>query len=148
MQLLRSRRAPDPTRAEVFSDIHDIYCEHGSHGSIATVHEIDMPRVLRDAIGTHWLLPGSLTFTEPTKKPVTLYSPDVKRLVLALFSKGSPIFDYQEDANAVFNWAEYSESEHPTVATNWDKLLAVLSNSTAASRDCVSRSKGGAAFVQ
>jgi hypothetical protein len=104
----------------VFSDIHDIYCEHGSHGSIATVHEIDMPRVLRDAIGTHWLLPGSLTFTEPTKKPVTLYSPDVKRLVLALFSKGSPIFDYQEDANAVFNWAEYSESEHPTVATNWD----------------------------
>ncbi|WP_246682474.1 patatin-like phospholipase family protein [Mesorhizobium sp. B3-2-1] len=129
---------------EVFSDIHDIYCEHGSS---ATVHEIDMPRVLRDAIGTHWLLPGSLTFTEPEQQAVTLYSADVKKLVLALFSKGEPSFD-DKNANTVFTWLKDSASKDHTLETSWNELVAVLSNSRATPNDCVDRSKGGASFVQ
>ncbi|PBB26369.1 hypothetical protein FJV83_21275 [Mesorhizobium sp. WSM4307] len=130
---------------EVFSDIHDIYCEHRS---IATRHELDMPRVLRDGIGTHWLLPGSLTFTEPTQGSVTLYSADLKKLVVALFSRDIPKFDDQKDASRVFDWAKDPALEHPTLESRWNELLAVISNTKATSNDCVDRSKGGAAFVQ
>lgn len=126
---------------EVFSDIHDIYC---AHKSIATRHEIDMPKVLRDAIGTHWLLPGSLTFRETGAKPVTLYSDDVKKMVLALHNEDDPGFDHPGDARKVLQWAR-DEQNRP--ANKWERLIQVLSAPSAGDNDCiVNQNKGGAAY--
>ncbi|MGX5802627.1 patatin-like phospholipase family protein [Bradyrhizobium sp. Arg314] len=126
---------------EVFSDIKDTYCDHGS---VATVHEIPMPKVLRDGIGTHWLLPGSLTFTFPDQAARTLYAADVQELVLALHSKSSREFDHPDDANTVLEWAK----EDPIHNKNWNDFLEVLSTNNPHDLTCDRQPKGGAVFLQ
>ncbi|WOS67181.1 MULTISPECIES: hypothetical protein [Sinorhizobium] len=80
---------------ELLADLKEIYC---GHESAIPVHEIAMPAVLRNGgIGTHWLLPGSLTFTDPkTGDRVTLSADDVKKLGVAHDST-APIFDNPAD---------------------------------------------------
>src|SRR5215217_756882 len=106
-----------------------------------------MPAVLRNrGIGTHWLLPGSLTFTEPEKKrdSVTLYSADVKRLVLALHSMDSRDFDYPPEATKVLGWA----LDDPRHKKNWGDLLEALSRPGASGTPCFDQRKGGAVYAQ
>jgi hypothetical protein len=87
-----------------------------------------MPPVLRrGGIGTHWLLPGRLTFTEPQRgeESVTLQAADVKRLVLDLHDvKGEEPFDDPEGAEKVRSWALAGPG--PTHRQSWEELLAAL----------------------
>ncbi len=94
------------------------------------IHELDMPPVLRrGGIGTHWLLPGRLSFTEPEQgeERVTLQADDVKRLVLDLHdvNRDSP-FDDPEGAGKVQGWMR--QGSEPTHRQTWEALLAALSN--------------------
>jgi hypothetical protein len=51
--------------AELLEDLSRLYM---AHGSSVTVHELPMPAVLRDGIGTHWMIPDELEFTYPGDK--------------------------------------------------------------------------------
>lgn len=110
---------------EVFSDLGASYC---TSRSSVTVHEIIMPPVLRNGgIGTHWLLPESLTFREP--KPgterVTLSAADVKKIVIELHNSRDASFDDPDGASKVLGWATRDpQSEHQA---NWHRLIAALS---------------------
>ena len=51
--------------AELLEDLQALYERHGSS---VTVHELPMPAVLRDGIGTHWMIPKRLEFSNPEDK--------------------------------------------------------------------------------
>lgn len=129
---------------ELLADLKDIYCRRDS---MITVHEVAMPAVLRNGgIGTHWLLPGSLTFTDPkTGDRVTLSADDVKKLVVALHDSTPPIFDYPEDAAKVLAW---TREDVPSHQQRWQALLVALSTSTVPSNSsCGTRTSGGAIYA-
>jgi hypothetical protein len=125
---------------EVFSDIRDIYC---GHHSTVLVHDITMPPVFRNGgIGTHWLLPGSLTFREPEEgstETATLSADDVKQIVLALHSKEPPAFKDDETSRKVLGWAR-AGNDHDT---SWKKMLDALKNPVSG-QGCAGRLEGGA----
>ncbi|RDJ00819.1 hypothetical protein B5K05_33680 [Rhizobium phaseoli] len=107
--------------------IEQLYCDHNSQLSI---HDITMPPVFRDGgIGTHWLLPNSLSFSNPDPKdPIKtriLSARDVKTLVLALHNDDiSPTYENKEAAETVAGWArDGAASKHDA---NWKALLAAL----------------------
>jgi hypothetical protein len=133
---------------EVLSDIRDIYCKLGS---TVTVHEITMPPVLRNGgIGTHWLLPGTLTFTEPVSDGgrVTLTAADVKKVVIALHSNQSSKFENVADAETLLGWARSDPQSLHQV--KWPELAAALSRAASASPEttCKNYFEGGVSYVQ
>jgi hypothetical protein len=109
---------------ELRAAIEKLYCDHNSEVSI---HEITMPRVYRDGgIGTHWLLPNSLSFTNPDKSSETeiLSARDVETLVLALHSSVAETYEDEAAARSVKAWAEQDKvAKHDE---NWKELLAAL----------------------
>ncbi|MDK1481956.1 hypothetical protein [Sinorhizobium sp. 6-117] len=129
---------------ELLADLKDIYC---GRNSTITVHEIAMPAVLRNGgIGTHWLLPGSLTFTDPkTGDRVTLSADDVKKLVIALHDNTAPVFDDPKDAAKVVGWAR---EDVPSHQQRWQALLWALSMPAAqADSSCERPASGGAIYA-
>jgi hypothetical protein len=124
---------------EVLSDIRDIYC---GRRSTVLVHDITMPPVLRNGgIGTHWLLPGSLTSRKPgegSTETQTLSADEVKQVVLALHNDGLPALK-DETAGKVLRWAR-DGNDHDT---NWKKMVDELSNRVA-TLGCANRLEGGA----
>lgn len=70
---------------ELLADLRNGY---RAHGSDVSVHALTMPAVLRDGIGTHWMLPNHLDFTDPqdAQKSVSLPRAEVLRLVRGLFA--------------------------------------------------------------
>lgn len=114
--------------AEIRRDIENRYRALGSH---AVVHELDMPDVLRSGIGTHWLLPQTMTFTEPkpatdtrTPEKITLDRDDVMTLVKALHTSIHLSRRTQKDACKVLEW-ESRPTRFPH-ATTWSTLLKEL----------------------
>jgi len=113
---------------ELRSEIKSLYC--GLDAPFA-VHEIMMPDMFTNGgIGTHWLLPNSLSFTNPSDVSETeiLGAADVKKLVVGLHSENRP--DYGNDDNdalrRVSEWAhDRGNSKHDA---NWHKLLDALSS--------------------
>ncbi|MER9631010.1 hypothetical protein [Mesorhizobium sp. M0296] len=133
---------------EVLSDIRDIYC---NLGSTVTVHEITMPPVLRNGgIGTHWLLPGTLTFREPVSDGgrVTLTAADVKKVVISLHSNQSLKFENAADAETLLGWARSDPQSLHQV--KWPELVAALSRAASASpaTTCRNYFEGGVSYVQ
>lgn len=128
---------------EVFSDIKETYC---GRGATLLVHDITMPPVLRNGgIGTHWLLPGTLTFQEPREGSTareTLPANDVKRLIVALHSDEPPMFE-STGAQTVLGWAR-SGNDHDG---HWRDLLGGLANPLPA-QGCANRQKGGAYTIE
>ncbi|WP_246722785.1 hypothetical protein [Rhizobium ruizarguesonis] len=77
--------------------IQKLYCDHNSEISI---HEITMPRVYRNGgIGTHWLLPNSLSFTNPDDASdiKILSARDVETLVLAMHSDVAETYEDEDE---------------------------------------------------
>jgi len=110
---------------EIRADMEKLYCDHKSR---VVFHEIAMPPVFRDGgIGTHWLLPGSLSFANPsdTSETATLSSTDVKTLVLALHSDKDVRYDDKEAVSKVLNWARDGLASRHDV--NWKALIDALS---------------------
>jgi len=109
---------------ELRSAIEKLYCDHNSEVSI---HEITMPRVFRDGgIGTHWLLPNSLSFTNPKSLSETeiLSARDVETLVLALHSDVAETYQDEAAAKKVELWAQQDDvAKHDE---RWRDLLAGL----------------------
>jgi hypothetical protein len=62
---------------QLLADLGQTYREHGSS---VTVHELPMPAVLRDGIGTHWMLPGKLDFADPADRGQTASLSDAEVL--------------------------------------------------------------------
>ncbi len=75
-----------------------------AHSSEITVHALTMPAVLRDGIGTHWMLPHHLDFTDPTDagRHLTLSRDEVLHLVRGLFAP--PEAGLSGDAATVRDW--------------------------------------------
>lgn len=109
---------------ELRAAIERLYCDHSSEISI---HEIAMPRVFRDGgIGTHWLLPNSLSFANPAKPSETeiLSAHDVETLVLALHNDISETYQDEAAAKKVKLWAQDdAAAKHDA---NWKEFLASL----------------------
>ncbi|MGO7047581.1 patatin-like phospholipase family protein [Rhizobium johnstonii] len=109
---------------ELRAAIERLYCDHSSEVSI---HEIAMPRVFRDGgIGTHWLLPNSLSFANPAKPSETeiLSAHDVETLVLALHNDISETYQDEAAAKKVKLWAQDdAAAKHDA---NWKEFLASL----------------------
>jgi hypothetical protein len=109
---------------ELRSAIEKLYCDHNSEVSI---HEITMPRVFRDGgIGTHWLLPNSLSFTNPKSLSETeiLSARDVETLVLTLHSDVAETYQDEAAAKKVKLWAQQDDvAKHDE---RWRDLLASL----------------------
>ena len=131
---------------ELFSNLGQIYC---GHRSSVTVHQIVMPPVLRNGIGTHWLLPESLTFQEPEKgeESVTLSAADVNQVVTALHSMRQVAFE-DPDADNLLGWARNDpQSRHQE---NWQGLLAELSkpDGGGGGKGCVDRNADEATYAQ
>jgi hypothetical protein len=108
--------------------LEDIRAAYARLGGTIVVHEIAMPPVLRrGGIGTHWLLPGRLTFTEPLQgsDSVTLSAADVKRLVLDLHDVNDDgDFDNPEGAELVRAWVRLAPAR--THHASWRELLDAL----------------------
>jgi len=109
--------------SELKTEIEKLYCDR--YASFM-VHEIMMPGMFTNGgIGTHWLLPNSLSFKNPADPSQTeiLGAADVKTMVLGLHSKDRPTFS-DAAAKTVDGWAhDGKNSEHDT---NWQKLLDAL----------------------
>lgn len=124
---------------ELRSAIEKFYCDHNSE---VTIHEITMPRVYRDGgIGTHWLLPNSLSFTNPEDSSETriLSARDVETLVLALHSDVAESYEDEAAARAVKLWAQQDEvAKHDA---NWTDFLASLT-ATQTVHGCQGQSAG------
>lgn len=108
---------------ELGAAIKDLFCKRGSQFSI---HEITMPPIFTNGgIGTHWLLPNSLSFSNPDiqSSREILSASDVKKLVLALHSENQPAYD-NSAAQKVADWArDGKNSKHDA---NWQALLHAL----------------------
>jgi len=114
---------------EIRADMEKLYCDHKSQ---MTVHEIAMPPIFNDGgIGTHWLLPGTLSFVNPQDPSETaiLSSKDVETLVVSLHSEipKTRTYDDEETARKVLSWIR----NDPTAKhdANWQALLSDLSTS-------------------
>lgn len=109
---------------EIRADLERIYCRFGS---TLRFHEITMPPALTNGgIGTHWLLPATLTFTKPdgSGEQATLSAHDVNRLVVALHSRSNIDYEDDDDAKKVLNWtADGPASNHDA---NWRELIKQL----------------------
>ncbi len=109
---------------ELRSAIEKLYCDHQSE---ANIHEIAMPPVFRDGgIGTHWLLPNSLSFANPSNQSETsvLSAKDVETLVLTLHNEITEAYQDEVAAERVKVWARDDKvSKHDA---NWKSLLAAL----------------------
>lgn len=112
---------------EIRDDMEKLYCDHKSQ---MTVHEIAMPPIFNDGgIGTHWLLPGSLSFVNPQDPSDTaiLSSKDVETLVISLHSDlpKTRTYDDEDAAKKVLGWIRNdSTAKHDA---NWQALLSDLS---------------------
>jgi hypothetical protein len=86
--------------AELLEDLQALYERHGSS---VTVHELPMPAVLRDGIGTHWMIPSRLDFANPEDEDDrrSLSTEEVLGLVRGLFA---PEAVPEGDAGAVQDW--------------------------------------------
>ena len=86
---------------ELLADLRQSYRAHSSE---ITVHALTMPAVLRDGIGTHWMLPHHLDFTDPTDagRHLTLSRDEVLHLVRGLFAP--PEAGLSGDAATVRDW--------------------------------------------
>ena len=111
---------------EIRADMEKLYCDHKSQISI---HEIAMPPIFNDGgIGTHWLLPGTLSFVNPQDPSDTaiLSAKDVETLVVSLHSEipKTRTYDDEETARKVLSWIR----NDPTAKhdANWQALLSDL----------------------
>jgi hypothetical protein len=112
--------------AELRADLKTLY--ETTHCSKIYFHDIVIPPVFSSngGIGTHWLLPGSMTFRDPNHsgEQVTLHAEDVEKLVLSLHS--SRAFTYQDNAGVkrVLGWAQDGPGNRHRA--NWVRLLDML----------------------
>jgi hypothetical protein len=112
---------------EIRDDMEKLYCGHKSQ---MIVHEIAMPPIFNDGgIGTHWLLPGTLSFVNPQDPADTaiLSAKDVETLVVSLHSEipKARKYDDEQTARKVLSWIRNdSTAKHDA---NWEVLLNDLS---------------------
>ena len=112
--------------AELRADLKTLY--ETTHCSKIYFHDIVIPPVFSSngGIGTHWLLPGSMTFRDPNHsgEQVTLHAEDVEKLVLSLHS--SRAFSYQDNGGVkrVLGWAQDGPGNRHRA--NWVRLLDML----------------------
>ncbi|TPE52726.1 hypothetical protein [Amaricoccus solimangrovi] len=112
--------------AEILRDLIPLYHEHQSE---IVPHEIAMPPVLRDGIGTHWLLPGSLAFRNPADREQrrTLTDSDTRRLLTALHAR-DPV-PFKGDVGTVWDWTLAEGPEQGVASTHcarWQALLGAF----------------------
>jgi hypothetical protein len=132
---------------EMLSDLKQFYCDRGSSVS---AFEVTMPSALRSGgIGTHWLLPGSLTFDEPegrqqegTRQQVILSAADVKKVVLSLNGTNHGAFDDPKAANTLLKWAK----SDPDYQKHWRNLRQHLVDWSRSRAKCSKSTKGGFVF--
>lgn len=113
---------------ELVSDLQNSYRAHRSE---IRVRALTMPAVLRDGIGTHWMLPTRLDFRDPEAAgrggaEVTLSDDEVLRLVRGLFAP--PDGAIAGDMATVQRWAcdDPEGKGRPPYAQAWSDLATAL----------------------
>lgn len=117
--------------AELLGDLGPRYKANGSR---IVAHEISMPPVLRDGIGTHWILPDQLLFERPGEGDGkrTLSHEETRALLTAIHARDPG--DLGEGARTVRDWARAPGpglSPDSTHCARWAFLLRQLGKTPA-----------------
>jgi hypothetical protein len=116
--------------AELLRDLKAAYRYRG-RGSRICVYELPMPGLLRDAIGTHWMMPNGITLRGWDSEEVSLDRDQAERLVSGLFMGEDA--DPDPSLDTVRAWTSLLPPDARDGATTglphaeaWTRLLAEL----------------------
>lgn len=109
----------------------DLEVAYRQYGSTLAVHELPMPAVLRDAIGTHWMMPKDVKAKGWRDKELWLSREQVLTLARTLFTDAAGEPD--EKIRLASAWTRYDVPEDGGPFTpsphrrGWQELLSALS---------------------
>lgn len=107
--------------AELLSDLRETYAGHGR----ICAYELPMPVALRDAIGTHWMMPNGISVAGPDRGEQDLEREEATALVSGLFA--GPAVEPTPAQRRVRSWLEKGEENAPaTYVLNWARLVGEL----------------------
>lgn len=98
--------------------VGQIRSTYGQRGGRFEFHYLQMPRIFRQAFGTHWMLQPSVALTR-ADQTVTLDGERMARVVRALY--GSPT-GMDADSQRVWDWAQEDRGS----TDSWQQLMAAL----------------------